>query len=390
MQVLALLPSFYGKAGGAINERQLVEALASKAEKCYVVTFVGFTQVFTKKREELKVNLPKNIVVIPLPLLEINALLIHLAMVAVSCLMSAIMLITGMSRKINLIYIRYSFLAVGFLNFRSLAKKTVVKMPAIIEDEMSVPSISRFFIGKIAPIFDRAVLAKAKKVAVSSRTFYNKLVARARAFTRDDEPLIISAGINLSLIEKVKRQISKSPIKDTVDIGFLGSLAWWQGVENLVQAAAILKEKVPNLRIVIIGDGESRHSVEELCKSLDVPYEITGFIPHEDALKRLRTLDVMVLPRKKTPTTESVVPIKVVEAWALGVPVIVTKHQVFLDNQIRDNEDVIYCEPEPYSIADAIFTLLTNNELRKKLQTNGPKLARQFDYNKIAERLLKA
>jgi len=157
MQVLALLPSFYGKAGGAINERQLVEALASKAEKCYVVTFVGFTQVFTKKREELKVNLPKNIVVIPLPLLEINALLTHLAMVAVSCFMSVIMLIAGMSRKINLIYIRYSFLAVGFLTFPSLAKKTVVKMPAIIEDEMPVNSISRFFIGKIAPSLERLV-----------------------------------------------------------------------------------------------------------------------------------------------------------------------------------------------------------------------------------------
>ena len=111
--------------------------------------------------------------------------------------------------------------------------------------------------------------------------------------------MIISAGVNLSLAEKVKRQISKSSLKDTVDIGFLGSLAWWQGVDILVQAAAILKEKVPNLRIVIIGDGESRHSVEELCKSLDIPYEITGFVSHEDALKRLGTLDVMVLPRKK-------------------------------------------------------------------------------------------
>jgi len=389
MRVLALLPSFYGKAGSAVNERQLVEALASKVEKCYVVTFVGFKQVFAKQRDDVKVNLPKNIIVILLPLPRINALLTNLAMVVVSCLVSVVILITGMSRKINLIYIRYSFLAVGFLTFRSLAKKTVVKMPAIIEDEMPVPSISRLFIGKIAPILDRAVLAKAKKIAVSSRTFYNKLVRR-RSFAHSDEPLIVSAGVNLSLIEKVKRQISKSSLKDTIDIGFLGSLAWWQGVDILVQATAILKKKVPNLRIVIIGDGESRRSVEELCKSLDTPYEITGFLSHEDALKRLGTLDIMVLPRKKTPTTESVMPIKVIEAWALGVPVIVTKHQVFLDNQIKNNEDVIYCEPEPYSVANAIFILLTNNELRKKLQTNGPKLARQFDYNKIAEHLLKA
>ena len=81
------------------------------------------------------------------------------------------MLITSLSRKIDLIYIRYSFLAVGFLTFRSLAKKTVVKIPAMIEDEIPFSSISGFFIGKIAPILDRAVLAKAKKIAVSSRIF---------------------------------------------------------------------------------------------------------------------------------------------------------------------------------------------------------------------------
>jgi glycosyltransferase involved in cell wall biosynthesis len=389
MRVLALLPSFYGKDGSAVNERQLVEALASKVGKCYVVTFVGFTQVFTKKREELKAYPTKNIMVIPLPLPEVNALVVHLAMIAVSCAVSLIALIIDILRKINLVYIRNSFLAIGFLTFRSLAERTIVKMPAIIEDEMPDSSICKFFIRKIAPFMDRAVLAKAKKIAVSSRTLYIKLVRR-RSFLRNDEPLIIPAGVNLNLVEKVKRQISKSSPQNIINIGFLGSLAWWQGVDTLIHAIALLREKTPNLRLVIIGDGELRHSIEKLCKSLDIPYEITGFIQHEDALKRLGTLDIMVLPRRKTPTTESVIPIKVIEAWALGLPVIVTKHQVFLDYQIRDYEDVIYCEPDPNSVANAIRTLLTNDELRKKLKMNGPKLARQFDYDKIAERLLKA
>jgi len=388
MRVLALLPSFYGKDGSAVNERQLIAALASKVEKCYVATFVGFTQVFAKQREDLKVDLPKNVIVIPLPLPEVNVLVVHLAMISVSCIMSLIALIMDILRKINLIYIRYSFLAVGFLTFRSLAEKTVIKMPAIIEDEMPTTSVSKFFIGKIAPLMDRLVLAKGKKIVVSSRIFYNELVRR-RSFIHNDEPLIISAGVNLSLIEKVKRQISNSLPKNTIDIGFLGSLAWWQGVENLVRAITLLNKKMLNLRLVIIGDGESRRLIEELCRSSGISYEITGFIPHEEALKRLETLEVMVLPRKKTPTTESIIPIKVIEAWALGIPVIVTKHKVFLDNKIRDYEDVIYCEPEPNSVANAIHALLTNDELRKRLKTNGPKLARRFDYSKIAERILK-
>ena len=389
MRVLALSPSFYGRDGSATNERQLITALASKVESCYVVTFVGFTQVFTKKRDHLKVNLPKNMTIIPLPLPQVNILAMHLAMIAVSCVMSLIVLIMDALQKIDLIYVRYSFLSMGFLTFRSLAKKTIVKMPAIIEDELLNAGVSKFFIGKAAPFMDRLALDKAKRVAVNSRNFYDELVIR-RSFMREDEPLIISAGVNLGLTEKVKRQIHKNLPRNTIDVGFLGSLSWWQGVETLARAIALLNKRVPNLRLIIIGDGGSRRLIEELCKSSNISYEITGFLPHEEALKRLGMLDLMVLPRKRTPTTESIIPIKVIEAWALGIPVVVTKHKVFLDNQIKDHEDVIYCEPEPDSVTNAIFTLLTNDKLRTKLETNGPKLAKRFDYSKIAEELLKA
>lgn len=78
-----------------------------------------------------------------------------------------------------------------------------------------------------------------------------------------------------------------------------------------------------------------------------------------------------------------------IEAWALDVPVVVTKHCVFLENQIRDYEDVVYCEPEPNSVANAIYLLIANDKLRKKLELNGPQLARQFDYERMAEKLLK-
>jgi len=100
--------------------------------------------------------------------------------------------------------------------------------------------------------------------------------------------------------------------------------------------------------------------------------------------------DALVLPSYKISTTESNIPIKVIEAWALGIPVIVTKHQVFVSSKIKDYEDIIYCEPDPNSVAKAIAVILTNESLMRKIQANGLKLAKQFDYDKIAERLLKA
>ena len=128
----------------------------------------------------------------------------------------------------------------------------------------------------------------------------------------------------------------------------------------------------------------------EIKATVNIPYEITGFLPHEEALKHLAILDVMVLPRKRTPTTEAIIPLKVIEAWALGIPVIITKHEVFTRTHIKDREHVVYCEPEPSNIANAILLVLKNEEIKKRLSKNGPKLAERFRYDKIADRLLKA
>jgi len=385
--VLALTPSFFGSTGDAVNERQLLMALAKRVEKCYIVTFVGFKQLFTRRRRELKVNLPENITLISLPFLHVNSLITCFARISISFLASIICLMLNALKKINLIYIRNSFLSMGFLTFHSLAQKTVVKIPAIIEDELQNEDITKFLIKKVVPLMDRLVLAKAKKVGVNGGPLYNELVRRRR-FKHKDKPLEIPPGVDLNLIEKVKSQTRSVCPRNTINVGYLGSFAWWQGVEILVQAVALLRDAFPNIKLLLIGDGELRSSVEKMCKTSNISYEITGFLPHEEALRRLAMLDVLVLPRRRMSTTECIIPIKVIEAWALGIPVIVTEHYAFLVNNIKDHNEVIYCEPEPANIANAILTLLNNNELKNRLRANGPKLALRFNYDEIANRIL--
>ncbi|MEM4000669.1 MAG: glycosyltransferase family 4 protein [Saccharolobus sp.] len=389
MRVLALTPSFFGSTGDAVNERQLLMTLAKKVGKCYIVTFIGFKQIFTKRRAELKIAIPKNILLIPLPLPHVHILVTYLVMAAVSCFISIIVLMLNVLKKIDLVYIRTSPLSIGFLTFHSLARKTIVKIPAIIEDEIPDRGITKFLIEKIIPFMDRLVLSKARRVAVNSKSLYDALVRRRR-FKHKDRPLETPPGVNLNLIQKIKSQTDNTFLQNVIKVGYVGSLSWWQGTDILVQAVALLKKRLSNLKLVIIGDGELRLLIEEMCKALDITHEITGFLPHEEALRRFAMLDVLVLPSKKMTTTESNIPIKVIEAWALGIPVILTKRRVFLEYGIRGFEDVIYCEPQPLSIANAILTLLNDPSLRKKLKINGFKLATRFDYDKIVQNLLRA
>ncbi|GAI02778.1 unnamed protein product, partial [marine sediment metagenome] len=78
-------------------------------------------------------------------------------------------------------------------------------------------------------------------MAVNNAELYNKLVKR-RFFKHNRQPLEIQAGVNPSLIEKVLTQSHETIPRNNINIGFIGSLAWWQGVDILVRALEIVKK----------------------------------------------------------------------------------------------------------------------------------------------------
>lgn len=365
-------------------------AIAKKIEKCYVVTFVGFKQFLTKRRMDLKLRRLNNLTVIPIPIPQAHPLILFLAMVCLSCFISvSIVLLNALGRmKMNLIYTRNSFLSIGFLTFRSLAEKTIVKISAITEEELMVGSTMKFLIGKLSSLLDRLALAKAKKVAVHNILFYKKLV-RIRSFKNFNNCIEVPPGVDLNLIRKLRDQMVSEPMRSSINIGFLGSLKWWQGADVVVQAIALLKNHLPRIRLYFIGDGELKYEIEKMCKALNISYKVTGYLPHEEAIKYLRILDIMVMPRKRTITTESVIPLKLIESWAFGIPVIVTAHEA-LTNRYRDCEDLLYVEPVPEEVASKILLLLSNKPLREKLSRRGVFLAEEFSYDNIAKTILKS
>lgn len=390
MKILALTPSFYGPTGEAVNERQFITALSKKIEKVYVVTFVGFSQLFTERRREIKKH-SANLEVIPIPIPQIHPLITYLTMLGISCLISIFVVILNSIYKrfkIDIIYIRNSFLSMGFLTFHSLAKKTVVKINSIMEEEVQANKIIKFIVKELITILDRFTLSKSKRIIVHNFLFYKKL-AKIRLAKHNFIPLEVSAGVDLRLIERIKRVAKTKTEQNFINIGFVGTLTWWQGADILVRAVARLKNKYPLTKLYFIGDGEMREEIEKLCRSLNVPFVVTGFKSHEDALRYLSKLDIVVIPRRRTFTTESTIPLKLLESWAMGIPVVITSHEA-LKQKYRDYEDLLFVEPDPEDVARKIELLLSNRDLREKLSKRGIDIARNFDYEILADKFVKS
>jgi glycosyltransferase involved in cell wall biosynthesis len=378
MKILAI-SYLFDKSGAGVNERQLLIELCRDIT-CIILSPIGISNM-RKLRHILSSTYRDfqggNAFIFPLVIPRL-----FIIDIIVSILLSPILFLLNIILKIDLIYIRGSLLAFGPLVFRSLASKTVVKIMALPEEEERRP-LHRALLRVIAPVIDRFVISRSKFIATPSPLMFRELCLRRGLVPR--RVILVPPGVDCNKIFALRRSNIGT---DSFKVGFVGALFWWQGVDILVRAVAKLASSGVRIKLDLVGDGPERNRVLGLCRKLKVDCVITGFMNHEMALKIMSQLDVLVVPRVRMSSTENILPIKIIEAWALGIPVIATRHKIFDYLGLRDGEDLLYCEPEPSDVANKIMILVNDIELRRKLAKNGYLRASEFCYEKISRKLL--
>jgi len=102
--------------------------------------------------------------------------------------------------------------------------------------------------------------------------------------------------------------------------GFIGSFYHYEGLDLLLQAMVRVVEQVPDVRLLLVGDGWERQNLEELKKSLGLGEHVVfvGRVSHDDVPTYYALMDVLVYPRRRMRLTEMVTPLKPLEAMAMG------------------------------------------------------------------------
>jgi Glycosyltransferase len=108
-----------------------------------------------------------------------------------------------------------------------------------------------------------------------------------------------------------------------------------------------------------------------------------GFVPFEDLPKIYRGADVYTSPAIGGETFGLVL----VEAMASGVPVVAAYNEGYI-NVIKDGENGILVNvKDPNNYAEALLKVLRDGSLRRKIIENGLKTAKEYSWEKVAERI---
>lgn len=171
------------------------------------------------------------------------------------------------------------------------------------------------------------------------------------------------------------RQARIKPRGDDFILLYHGTIPRRAGLHVALRALVRVREEIPNVRFRILGRGESMEELRVLAAQLNVS-DIVDWIPTvpiEELPAIIKEADIGIVPYTADAFTRYVLPTKLLEYVAIGVPTVVSR--LASVEAYFDSSMVAYFEPgNDVELAEQILNLYRNPELGARLAS------RAFDF----------
>ena len=163
-----------------------------------------------------------------------------------------------------------------------------------------------------------------------------------------------------------------------------------KGIEFSLRAVALCPNRA-NFRYRIIGDGPLKSHLMDLAGKLGISdtVEFLGFLPIEKIREEMAAADIVVLTSVTAANGDQEgLPVTLVEAQAMGLPVISSYHSGIPELVIHGSTGLLSPERDVKQIAVQMDMLVNNPEMRSSMGTNGRQRAHtEFNIERLNDRL---
>jgi glycosyltransferase involved in cell wall biosynthesis len=150
------------------------------------------------------------------------------------------------------------------------------------------------------------------------------------------------------------------------DLAFVGRFVPKKGLDDLIEAVATLAPLRP--RLLLVGGGPLESQLRERARVLGLDVTFAGVQPPERVQRLLAESAIFVSPSKTAADGESEgLPTTILEAAALGLPVISTYHSGIPEAVVHGRSGLLGAEGDRAALAEHLTALLGDEALRREL-----------------------
>jgi colanic acid/amylovoran biosynthesis glycosyltransferase len=178
---------------------------------------------------------------------------------------------------------------------------------------------------------------------------------------------------NAVALDRIGRARAAAPESNLVLA--VGRLIEKKGLGDLVEACGLLAGRGVRMRLEIVGGGPLRTELEAVAARTGATVVFHGALPYEAVLELYRRAAVFCLPCVVASTGDrDGLPTSVLEAMALGVPVVTTDVNGLRELVVDGETGLVVPARNPPALANALARLLTDAGLAERLASRGRRL----------------
>lgn len=162
-------------------------------------------------------------------------------------------------------------------------------------------------------------------------------------------------------------------LTDAVTLGFVGSFYGYEGLDTLLDAVPQILRFEPRARVLLVGGGPEESRLRDQAERLGIADKVVlaGRVPHAEVGRYYSLTDLLVYPRKSMRLTETVTPLKPLEAMAQGCLVVASDvggHRELIHDEVTG---FLFEPGGPASLARAVERVLQGRDRWDAVRLSG-------------------
>lgn len=176
----------------------------------------------------------------------------------------------------------------------------------------------------------------------------------------------------------------EAPSEEENSVLFFGNVIPDKGIDVLIESIPIVKRYIPDVTLVIAGDGRLTSRSKRIIDAHPDNFEVRNYyVPNEEVGTLFSRTELVVLPYRKRGGKGHSGTLSI--AYSFGKPVVATNAGDF-PHLVGDSEcGLVVPSDDPVKLADAIVRVLTDTSLRDRMSRNSSKMAERLSWENVAE-----
>ncbi len=244
---------------------------------------------------------------------------------------------------------------------------------------------------RLAEWLERFLYKKSWKIATATEGIKEYMIRKGKDAA---DVFLLPNGVNTETFKPITKDeslLSEIGIQGKKVFMYAGALGYAQGLDSVLEAALLLKDKQPDAHFLFVGDGQEREKLVQMKEDLGLDnVTFYGSVPVSEMPRMFSIADFSVVSLRNIELFKGARPSKIFPAISSGVPVLYCGDGESAAILEEYNCGKIAPPENPEGIANTISELMNiADDEYQAMSENGRKLAiEQYSWKSIVDEIL--